>query len=324
MRRWLVVVLAVLAALFLLPLVVPIPPVRGTVPPRALADADSQFVTLDGLDVHFKVTGQGDRLAERGEPALVLLHGFGASLFSWRDVMGPLGEVGLVAAFDRPAFGLTSRPMRGESVGRSPYSPEAAADLTVALMDALGVESAVLVGHSAGGAIALETALRHPERVRALVLVAPAVYDGGSPGWIRPLLRLPQVRRLGPLFVRRLLPRVGVQGVLSAWYDPDLVTEQVLEGYQKPLRAENWDKALWELTLASRRVDITRLPEITLPALIITGDSDTIVPPENSQRLAQDLPDAQLVVIPRCGHLPQEERPEAFVAAVRAFVAGLK
>jgi pimeloyl-ACP methyl ester carboxylesterase len=317
MKLWLTILLVLLVVIVLVPLVVPIPPLRDTVPPRELADADSRFVTLDGLDVHYKVAGQG-------EPALILLHGFGASVYSWRDVMALLGEQGLVAAFDRPAFGLTERPLKGAWTGANPYAPETAADLTVALMDALQVERAVLVGHSAGGAIAIETALRHPERVRALVLVAPAVYEGGAPPAVQPLLRLPQVRRLGPLLVRWLLPRAGVQGVLSAWYDPERIPPEVLEAYQRPLRAENWDRALWELTLASRRVDTARLSELSMPVLVITGDSDTIVSPADSQRLAEELPNAQLVVIPRSGHLPQEEHPALFVDAVGAFVASLE
>lgn len=317
MRRGIVILLAMLAVLLVVPLIIPIPPLRDTVPPRELADPDSQFVSVRGLDVHYKVAGEG-------EPVLLLLHGFGASVYSWRDVIEPLGQEGLVVAYDRPAFGLTSRPLRGEWTDDNPYSPEAAADLAVGLMDALGVERAVLVGHSAGGATAIQTALRHPERVQALILVAPAVYQGGAPTGIQPFLRLPQVRRLGPLLVRWLLPRLGTQGVLTAWYDPEQVTDEVLEGYERPLRAENWDRALWELTLASGPVDVTRLPEIAAPTLIITGDSDAVVPPENSQRLADDLPQAELVVIRQTGHLPQEERPDLFLDAVVAFLRGLE
>jgi pimeloyl-ACP methyl ester carboxylesterase len=230
----------------------------------------------------------------------------------------------MVLAYDRPAFGLTSRPLRDQWTHGNPYTPDAAADLTVAIMDAMGLERAVLVGHSAGGAIAVQTALRHPDRVQALILVAPAVYQGGSPSAVQPFLRLPQVRRLGPLLVRWLLPRFGTRLAFSAWYDPEQVTDEVLEGYERPLRAENWDRALWELTLASRPVDTTRLPELTIPTLVITGDSDAVVPPANSERLVGDLPDAALIIIPQTGHLPMEERPEQFLAAVEAFLRGLE
>ena len=173
-------ILAVLAlVLFILPLIVPVPPLTGTLPPQQLADPDSLFVQVDGLMVHYKMQGQG-------QPVFVLLHGFGSSTFSWRDVMGPMAQYGTVIAFDRPAFGLTERPLPGEWVGENPYTSDAQVDLTLHLMDRLGVDKAILVGNSAGGTIAVSTALRQPERVEGLILVSPAIYDtGGGPSWIK-------------------------------------------------------------------------------------------------------------------------------------------
>jgi pimeloyl-ACP methyl ester carboxylesterase len=319
MKRWLRILLIAVGVLLLIvlvgPFLVPVPPLEGTLPPEQLADPDSRFVEVDGIRIHYKTMGAG-------EPTLVLLHGFGASVFSWREVMAPLAQEGRVVAFDRPAFGLTERPMPGEWTGENPYSREAQAAQTVGLMDALGIEQAVLVGNSAGGSIAVLTALRYPERVRALVLVDAAIYgEGGAPGWLRPLLDTPQVRHLGPLLVHSIQAR-GEEGIRLAWHDPARVTPEILEGYHKPLQAQNWDRALWEFTRASRPLDLPdRLGEITIPVLVITGDDDRIVPPELSERLAQDLPNAQLVVIPDCGHLPHEEQPEEFLRAVREFLA---
>ena len=88
--------------------------------------------------MHTKTAGQG-------ELPLVLLHGFGASTYTWREVWEPLAQDHPVVAFDRPAFGLTERPMPGDWAGRSPYSAEAQVDQTVALMDKLGIDQAVLV-----------------------------------------------------------------------------------------------------------------------------------------------------------------------------------
>jgi len=285
-----------------------------TLPVEQLADPDSQFVDVDGLSVHYKVAGQG-------EPTVVLLHGFAASVFSWRKVMEPLGEAGTVVAFDRPAFGLTERPMPGEWGEENPYSPEAQADLTVALMDELGVEKAVLVGHSAGGAVALLTALRYPERVEALVLEDAAVYeDAGTPEWMRPFLRLPLMDRFGPLLVRSIT-LWGEAGIRAAWSDPDKITVELISGYKKPLQAENWDRALWELVVASHPLGLEgRVPEVSAPALVITGEDDHIVPARNSERLAADLPASELVVIPDCGHVPHEERPAEFLEAVTGFL----
>jgi pimeloyl-ACP methyl ester carboxylesterase len=294
------------------PFLVPVPPLENTVPAETLADEDSRFIEVNGINVHYKMYGQG-------EPVFILLHGFGASLFSWHEVTAPLAEYGTVIAYDRPAFGLTERPMKWE--GENPYSQDAQVELVIGLMDALNVEQAILVGNSAGGTIAMLTTLKYPQRVQSLILVDPAVYaGGGAPAWIRPLLGTPQMRHLGPLFARQIQTR-GPEFIEAAWHDPSKITPEIMEGYQKPLRAENWDKALWELTLSSRESGLAEhLGEFDLPILVITGDDDRIVPTEQSVQLAGELPNAQLVVVPQCGHLPHEEHPAEFMKAVEGFL----
>jgi pimeloyl-ACP methyl ester carboxylesterase len=313
--RILLVVFVVLLLLVVIgPLLVPIPPLRDAVPADLLADPDSQFVDVDGLRVHFKSEGVG-------HPTLILLHGFGASLFSWHRVMESLAEQGQVVAFDRPAFGLTQRPMPGDWEGESPYSLPSQVSQTIGLMDALGVKQAVLVGNSAGGTVAVATALAAPERVTGLVLVSPALSSHGPvPGWLTPLLRTPQMRRIGPLMVRSIATW-GEQTIDLAWHNPDRVDERTLEGYRKPLQVQNWDRALWEFTVASRPTSLLeRAHELQLPVLVITGDDDRLVPTEQSIRLAPELPNAELVVIPACGHVSHEECPEAFLAGVTSWL----
>jgi pimeloyl-ACP methyl ester carboxylesterase len=172
--------------------------------------------------------------------------------------------------------------------------------------------------------VAVYTALQHPERVSGLVLVDAAIYSGGgAPDWIKPLLRTPQMRRLGPL-VARSIGAMGDNLANMAWHDPSKLTPEAAEGYRKPLRVENWDRALWEFTLASRDLGLAdRLDEIGVPVLVVTGDDDRIVPTEESIRLAGELPDAGLAVIAACGHVPQEECPAEFLDAVRGFLADL-
>ena len=308
------VLLALLVLLAVGPFLVPVYPLEGTVPPEQLADPDSRFIEVNGLNVHYKIQGEG-------QPTFLLLHGFGASVFSWREVMSPLAAFGTVIAYDRPAFGLTERPLSWEGV--NPYSSEGQLDLLFGLLDALGIESAVLVGNSAGGTLALQAALQTPERVQALILVDAAVYVNGPPQVFQPFLRSPQARRLGPLLVRSIRS-CGMSLIERAWHDPLRLTPEILAGYQKPLRAENWDRALWEMTLAWRPDGLAeQLDEIRMPVLVITGDDDRIVPPEQSIRLAGELPNATLGVLENCGHLPQEECPVAFLQAVEAFLKAL-
>jgi pimeloyl-ACP methyl ester carboxylesterase len=319
--RILLIMVALLVLVLLVgPFLIPVVPPANTRPPRELAGSDSRFVQLGDVEVHYQETGTGDQ-------ALILLHGFAASTFSWREVVEPLARMGTgyrVVAFDRPAFGLTSRPLPEEWTSGNPYSPEAQVELTIALMDTLGLDNAILVGNSAGGSVAMAVALRYPQRVAGLVLVDPAVYTGGRRrSWLLPLLRTPQMRRLGPLLVRNI-QEWGEEFGRSAWHNPDLITPEIWEGYRRPLQADNWDRALWEFTVAPRSLHLPdHLAQLQLPTLVITGADDRIVPTEQSVRLAGELPQAALVVIPNCGHVPHEECPEPFLTAVQAFLAAL-
>jgi pimeloyl-ACP methyl ester carboxylesterase len=312
------VVIVLLFALLIGPFLVPVPPLEGTVPPRSLADADSRFVRVGAIEVHYREQGAGD-------PTIVLLHGFGASTFTWREVMNPLAARHRVVAYDRPAFGLTERPL--EWTGTNPYSGPAQVELAAGLLDALGADTAILIGNSAGGRVAVDFALALPERVRGLVLVSPALGQrrGGSlRAVLRPLLQTPQLGHLGPRFVRTI-ERSGAETIARAWHRPELVTESVLAGYRLPLQAEHWDRALFELTRAPRGPDpAARLDGLGgVPTLVVTGDDDRIVPTAATVTLATRIPRATLEILPACGHLPQEECPTEFLDVVTRFIESL-
>jgi pimeloyl-ACP methyl ester carboxylesterase len=132
------------------------------------------------------------------------------------------------------------------------------------------------------------------------------------------------MRRIGPFFTRNIKDW-GIEFGKSAWHDPSKITPAIWAGYTKPLQAENWDAALWEFTTASRSTDLqSRLGELKLPVLVITGDDDHIVPTARTVQLTREkLPNAQLVVVPNCGHVPHEECPDAFMQAVNGFLAQL-
>ena len=296
------------------PFLIPVPPLPGTVPAQQLADSDSHFVKIHGLNVHYKMIGQG-------QPVFILLHGFGASLFSWHAVMEPLSHSGTVIAYDRPAFGLTERPMVWS--GLDPYGPEANMVLLLGLMDHFDIQKAILVGNSVGGTLTMQFALQYPKRVEALILVDPAVYDSSNPTWVSLLGKAPEIKHLGPLFVRSI-QKSGLDLIRTAWHDPSKITQATWDGYTRPLKVNNWDRALWDFTVASHSTDLLlHLKDFSEPILVITGDDDRIVPTANSEKLAGLLPGAKLSIIPQSGHLPHEEQPAAFLQALDPFVKTL-
>lgn len=286
----------------------------GTLTEREAAGPGAQFVEVGGLSVHVETAAYTGESADA--PVIVLLHGFGASTFSWREVIEPLAALGDVVAYDRPAFGFTERPTDWE--GENPYGVPG----NLALLDAVlerfaDARDVILVGHSAGGLIAGEFARLNPDRVEALVLVAPAVLTtGGVPAWLAPVLAVPQIDRLGPLLVQGIASS-GEQLLEQSFVDPAAVTDAVRAGYRAPLTVIGWEAGLWRFTAAPRDNGLADgLDGLTVPTLLITGDADTVVPTADTERLATLLPAAELVVIPRAGHLPQEETPEQFVAAL--------
>jgi pimeloyl-ACP methyl ester carboxylesterase len=315
-QNGLIIFIGGLAVLVVGPLLIPIKPLKDTVPPQELGDAESQFIEIKDQKIHVKKMGQG-------EPVFLLLHGFASSLYSWHSVMQPLSQLGTVIAYDRTGFGLSERPLTWK--GKSPYGSAVQVELAMALLDHFDVQKAILVGNSAGGTVAMQIALEYTQRVSALVLVDPAVYNGGgAPQWMQPILASPQMRRLGPLFTRQILAH-GPDLLKLAWHDPTLIPPELLELYLKPFKVENWDKALWEFTLASRPASLsTRLNELTLPILVISGDHDRIVPTKDSIRLVSELPNANLEVITHSGHVPHEEQPEQFMQAVTQYLSNLQ
>ena len=311
----LIIITTFLVMLLVGPFLVPVRDVENTRPPRELADPDSIFLEINDLEVHLKNSGEG-------EPVFILLHGFGASTFSWREVIDPLSINGMVIAYDRPAFGLTERPLSWE--GENPYTQESNIDLLIGLMDEFEIDQAILVGNSAGGTLATAFTLAHPDRVQALIQVNAAIYqtrpDNPLLNW---LFSTPQVDHIGPLIARQLAGGQGDAFIRSAWSDPSQVEEnpEIIAGYRRPLMADNWDRALWEHTKAASAPGLAeQLSEIQVPTLVIAGADDQIVPLEASLRLAEDIPGTELVVIENCGHLPQEECPAEFLAAIVNFI----
>jgi pimeloyl-ACP methyl ester carboxylesterase len=321
---WLLgVILVFAAALVLGPFLIPSSPIPGLTGARAAAGEASRFLRIpfpgtDGIDIHYLVAGAD---ADAGAPAFVLLHGFTFNAFTWDRVLGLFGRRGRVFAYDQVPYGLSGKPTAAEWTGPSPYTKDGAIEHLFAVLDGLGLERVVLVGNSSGGTLALEAALARPERVERLILIAPWVYvrRPTMPGWVA---GLPQMRRLSLLIARKL----GRAGLLNLCYaHRERIDEQRRALTAIHTRVRNWDLAWGELLNASLSIPVTvseRLGEVTQPVLLLTGDQDRLVPPADTRKVAEQLPNASLVVFPGCGHVPQEECPTELWRVVDDWLAG--
>ena len=277
--------------------------------------SEKHFIEVNGFKVHYRMAGSG-------KPLVVLLHGSFLSLRSWRLVFDKLAKTTTVLAFDRPAFGYTSRPLPSKATGVS-YTPEAQSDLVIALIKKLGFSKAVLVGNSTGGTLALLTALRYPQHVEGVVLAGAMIYSGYATSEV-PAFMKPAMKAMTPLFSRLmkfLITRLYDRNIRGFWHNKERLGDDVLAAFRSDLMIGDWSRAFWELFLETHHLQLeSRLKTMDRPSLVITGEHDLTVKTEESIRLARELPCAELVVVPDCGHLPHEEQPEAFLVAVRKFL----
>lgn len=320
--KWAGIALLVLLLLMVtLPFLVPISPLENLRSAQDVAEPESKFLTIpfegtEGIEIHYLA----DVPQEEGEPTFVLLHGSVFNAFTWNEVFDFFDDHGRVIAYDQIPYGLSEKLVEGDWNARNPYSSEAAVEQLISLLDTLGVEKAILVGNSYGSVLALQTAIAYPERVEALILADSAVYVQESvPEWV---VNLPQVQRLGPYFGRAIGDSEAF--VRQTYLDPSAIEDERLRLTLIHTEVLAWDEAMWAYLQAwgTAPVDLTpQLATVSQPALVLTGDSDAIVPAADSERLANVLPNAQYRVLARCGHVPQEECPAQFEEAVAAWLA---
>jgi len=235
------------------------------------------FVATDGAEIYF------ERHGESGEP-LVLVHGFTGDISDWRFQIEEFAPIHRLLVLENRGHGRSPAPH-----DPSAYSPTIMADDVEAVASHVGFDRYHLVGHSMGGAIAQEIALRHPQGLLSLTL-----HDTAHRFNHRPMQLPDEPPALSPermQYVSERLGRMSPDTLLGCW---------------NALQA-------WGGTEE-------RLPGLPVRTLVICGERDAALIVDGSHLLAELIPNAQLCVIAAAGHSPQEERPEAFNAALRAFL----
>jgi 2-hydroxymuconate-semialdehyde hydrolase len=260
-------------------------------------------VSIDGVGVHYLEAGEG--------PPLILIHGLGASTFTFQRVFPELARRFRVVALDLKGFGFSDRP-------EGDYTLTAQAHLVRQLMDRLGIERASVLGHSMGGAVAMRLALAYPERVERLILASSASdLELGRRIWGAALLG-----RLLPLVAPFTLHnrRFRELSLKSGFYDSDHCTEQVIEGYMLPGRVHGHLRALGD-TMAHWGRDLPLRPDrIIHPTLVLWGEADRWLPPSRGERLHRLIAGSRLEVVSGGGHLFLQEQPESSLRLIEDFL----
>lgn len=247
----------------------------------------SNYIDAGGIKTYYEQKGTGP-------PTLVLIHGLAASTYVYHKVFDPLAEHFTVYAFDSKGFGATAKT-------RGDYTLNNLRDHLRDFLDAAGIERAVLVAHSMGGEVALRFALDAPERVQGLVLL-------DSAGYVQPEDSRETFRAI-------------LRWTLSGSHEK---TRADVRAHVRPLRTVHGNRAWLHRRYGDDWGNVAdRIPEITVPVLLMWCEDDPVLPVAHAERFKAALPQAKLITYPECGHRPQFEKPDAVAEAITAFVTGL-
>ncbi len=278
----------------------------------------SQFVEIGGgVTVHLRDEGPKDA------PAIMLLHGSSADLHTWEPWAAALKSRYRVIRFDQVGHGLTG-PDPQHDYSRANYVAD-----VLAVADRLGLKSFIIGGNSMGGKHALAFAISHPDRVSGLVLVdasgGPMPQDkaakknsgGGNIGFT--IARMPGINRLVEQITPRSLIAQSLEQTVSV---KSIVTEQMIDRYWELLRYPGNRRAtLKRFSQPHESLTEAEIAAVTAPTLILWGDEDRLIPVAAGQSLAGVMQNAQIIVYPGIGHLPQEEAPAATLGDLAEWLA---
>jgi pimeloyl-ACP methyl ester carboxylesterase len=278
-------------------------PVGGPgVPAKQLADATDKFIDVNGLAIRYKTYGEPGE----GKPNLILMHGFGNSLQSFRNLAPLMAQCCYAVAFDFPGYGLSPKPVDHD------YSNAGQAVTAIAFAKAMNIEKPIYVGHSMGGAIALHTGVKDPDAA-GIVFIDPGIFETGVPK-IMAMAPFPLPRMSAKLFGDR---EWRGQFMKMSFIDPSVITDAVMDDLARTAQTDDY----WSGTTAMMS-DFTPgqeeplLPQVKVPVTAIYGEADRNHPDADRKRLQAAIPGSGLVVIAKAGHYPHEEKATETAKAI--------
>ena len=265
---------------------------------------EAQYAELSQARVRYIDQGEG--------PPVVFLHGFGSSIENWAPVLPELVDSHRVIALDLKGFGWSGRP-------EGDYSPPAQSALVFELLDELGVERAAVVAHSWGSSVALQMAMRRPDRVRRLALYDAWVYADQLPAtfyWAR-------ADGFGELIFGLFYDQQPNGKLAAAFYDRSRLTQPYVDTVKEMLARPGTEAAALAAVRGQRFEQWEEsYSDVTKPTLLLWGREDRVSPLRYGERLVRQLPNAELEVYPRCGHFPMREAKAASNEDLATFLAG--
>ena len=268
------------------------------------AAAPSEFMEVKGLKIHYRDQGQGY--------PIVLIHGTGASLHTWDAWTEELIKTYRVIRLDLPAYGLTGQDPQKR------YSSIDYVNLLDAFLDQLGVKEFHLGGNSLGGLVSWLYASYHDQKVNKLLLLNPSGFPFDSTPMVIKLAKIPILN----LFIRYITPKSFVKKNLKeVYYNDDLITNKTIDRYYDLTLFEGNRDAFIDRSLIEREDYTNRLSLIQSPALVIWGENDEWIPVEDSEKFKAHLNNIKVVIMPKTGHIPMEERPKESVAIALDFLS---
>lgn len=262
----------------------------------------SHFAVVDGVRLHYQEKGTG--------PALVLIHGYVSSTYSWKDVFEPLSQKYRVIAVDLKGFGFSAKP-------DGDYSRHAQAILVGHLLEQLKIDKAWICGNSMGGETAINVALQFPDKVAGLVLIdAAGIVVPGAATLVPAYLRIPVINRLLSAFALTS-DKLVREGLEKSFYDDSKIMPERVAYYHRPLKTIGGQLATMRARTQFGDFPVEpELGKIGVPTLLIWGANDELIPLEAGRKMNSLIKNSKLVVIENCGHVPQEEMPDRIVAEI--------